>query len=80
MIRRRGKSQIENLTPHHKSFKRKGQMRFDWSLLYTVGKILSRATRYYVRTLKIDFLKERYKHPKFWDNKSPSFGTPTWES
>jgi len=23
---------------------------------------------------------EKYEHPKFWENKSPNFGTPTWES
>jgi hypothetical protein len=29
MIKRNGKSQIENLTPDHKSFKSKGQMKSD---------------------------------------------------
>ncbi len=23
---------------------------------------------------------KKNEHPKFWDSKSPSFGTPTWES
>jgi hypothetical protein len=41
MIKRRGRSQIENLTFDHKSFERRGQMRSDWSVLYTVGKIFS---------------------------------------
>jgi hypothetical protein len=44
MIERRGGSQIENLTPDHKSLESKGQMRSDWGVLYTVGKIFSRAT------------------------------------
>jgi hypothetical protein len=26
------------------------------------------------------FILEKYEHPKFWENKSPNFGTPTWES
>jgi hypothetical protein len=30
--------------------------------------------------LKKDFIWEKYEHPKFWDNKNPSFGIPTWES
>jgi hypothetical protein len=47
MIKRRGGSQIENLIPNHKSLENKGQMRFDWSMLYIVGKIFSRAIKYY---------------------------------
>jgi hypothetical protein len=52
MIKRRGGSQIENLTPDHKPFESRGQMRFDWSVLYNVGKILSRAIKYCPCTLK----------------------------
>jgi hypothetical protein len=43
MIKRKGKSQIGNLTLNHKSLEKMGQMRFDWSVLYTIGKIFSRA-------------------------------------
>jgi hypothetical protein len=30
----------------HKSLESKGQMRSDWNVLYTVGKIFSRAIKY----------------------------------
>ncbi len=56
MIKRGGGSQIGNLTPDHKSLESRGQMRFDWSMLYTVGKIFSSAIRYYPHTLKIDLI------------------------
>ncbi len=46
MIKRNGKSQIENLIINHKSFKSKGQMKFNWAMLYTVGKIFLRAIRF----------------------------------
>jgi hypothetical protein len=39
MIKRRGRNQIENLTPDHKSLQRRGQMKFDWSMLCNVGNI-----------------------------------------
>jgi hypothetical protein len=57
-----------------------GQMRFDWSVLYTIGKIFSKAIRYYICTHKINLIWEIYKRPKFWNNNSLNFGTPTWES
>jgi hypothetical protein len=47
MIKRRGRSQIENLTPNHKSLESRGQMKFDWNVLYTVEKIFSRVIRYF---------------------------------
>jgi hypothetical protein len=47
MIKRRGKSQIGNLTPDHKSLERRGQMRSDWGMLYTIEKNILRAIRYY---------------------------------
>ncbi len=28
---------------------------------------------------KKNLIWEKYEHSKFWDNKSPNFGTPTWE-
>jgi hypothetical protein len=52
MINKKGGSQIENLTIDHKSFERRGQMKFDWSVLYTIGKIFSRAIRYYPKNFK----------------------------
>jgi hypothetical protein len=80
MIKRRGRSQIGNLTPDHKPLESRGQMKSDWSMLYTIGKIFSRAIRYCPHTLKKNYTSERYEHPNFWDNKSFSFGTPTWDS
>jgi hypothetical protein len=56
MIKRKGGSQIENLILDHKSLESKGPMRFDWSMLYTVGKIFSRAIRHYPHTIRKDFI------------------------
>jgi hypothetical protein len=56
MMKSRGGSQIENLSPNHKSLENKGQMRFDWSVLYIVGKIVSMDIRCCGRTLKKDFI------------------------
>jgi hypothetical protein len=75
MIKRRGGSQIGHLTPDHKSLKSKGQMRSDWSMLYTVEKIFSRDIRYCLRTIKKNLIWKRYKPPKFWNNKNPNFGS-----
>jgi hypothetical protein len=36
-------SKIENLTPNHKSLESRGQIRFDWGVLYTVGNIFLKA-------------------------------------
>jgi hypothetical protein len=46
MIKRKGVNQFGNLTLDHKSFESRGQMRSNWSVLYNVGKIFSRAIRY----------------------------------
>jgi hypothetical protein len=56
MIKRRGMSQIGNLTVDHKSLERRAQMRSDWTVLYTVGKIFSRAIRYCAHTFKKDLI------------------------
>jgi len=64
MIKRKGVSQIENLTCDHKPLESKGQMGSDWGMLYTIGKIFLRAIRYFpcIYTWENDkyFLK-RYK-------------------
>jgi hypothetical protein len=39
MIKGRGMNQIGDLTPNHKSLKRRGQVRSNWSMLYSVGNI-----------------------------------------
>jgi hypothetical protein len=80
MIKGRGGSQIGNLIPNHKSIESKHQVNSDWSVLYTVENIFSRAIKYCPYTFKKDLIGEKYECPKFWDNKSLNFGTPTWES
>jgi hypothetical protein len=52
MIKKRGRSQIGNLTPNHKSLESRGQMKPNWSLIYTIGKIFSRVIRYFALTFK----------------------------
>jgi hypothetical protein len=71
-----GGSQIGILIPDHKSLERRGQMRFYWDVLYTVGQIFLKDIRYCLQVLKIYLMWEKYEHPKFWDNKSRNFGTP----
>jgi len=56
MIKRRGANQIGNLTIDHKSFENKGQMRYDWNVLYNVGNIFSRAIRYCPCTFKANLI------------------------
>jgi hypothetical protein len=53
------RSQIENLTPNHKSFKSRGQMSSDWGMIYTIEKIFSRPIKYCPSTLKkkLDLIK-----------------------
>jgi hypothetical protein len=35
---KKGRSQIGNLTPDQKPLERRGQMSFDWGVLYIIGK------------------------------------------
>jgi hypothetical protein len=56
MIKRRGGSQIENLTPDHKSLENRGQMMFNWGVLYIVGKIFLKDTKYFAFIFKIDLI------------------------
>jgi hypothetical protein len=49
MIKRKGKSQIGNLTPDNESLESRG-------VLYTVGKIFSRAIIFCLCTLKTNLL------------------------
>jgi hypothetical protein len=44
--KKKGGSQIGNLTPDHKLFENRGQMKSNRSVLYTIEKIFSRAIRY----------------------------------
>jgi hypothetical protein len=60
MIKRRGGIQIEKLIPDHKPVENKGQMSFDWGVLYTFGKIFLRYIRYYLHIFhkkKLDLRK-----------------------
>jgi hypothetical protein len=66
MIERRGKSQIP------KSLESKGQMGFDWSVLYTIENIFSKAIRYCPHTLKKDLKKTSHIEK---DMNVQSFGT-----
>jgi hypothetical protein len=38
-MKKKGKSQSENLTFNHKSFESKAKISYDWSVLYIVAKI-----------------------------------------
>jgi hypothetical protein len=80
MIKRKGGSQVENLTPDHKSLESRGQMRSDWGVLYIIENIFLRLIKWCPLIVKTDLILEIYEHLKFWDNKNPNFGTPTWES
>jgi hypothetical protein len=51
-IKKKGQSQIGNLTLHHISLERRGQMKSNWSVLHTIGKIFSRAIRYSLKIPK----------------------------
>jgi hypothetical protein len=55
-------------------------MRSNWGMLYIVGKILLKAIRCCPCTFFKKLICKKYERPKFWDNKSPYFGTPTLES
>jgi hypothetical protein len=52
MIKRRSRSQIGNLTPNHKALENMAQMRFNWSVKSTIGKIFSRVIKYFPFDLK----------------------------
>jgi hypothetical protein len=76
MIKRKGRSQIGHLTPDHKSLESRGQMRFDWSVLYTIENMFSKAIRYCPCPIKTNFIWKRYEHLNSWDNESPNLGSP----
>jgi hypothetical protein len=46
MIKRRGGSQIANLTIDHKPLEIRDQMGSDWGALYTFGKMFLKAIKY----------------------------------
>jgi hypothetical protein len=55
-------------------------MKSNWSVIYVVEKIFLKAIRYFLHIFKNNLICERYECPKFWNNKSPNFGTPICES
>jgi hypothetical protein len=55
---RKGGNQIENLTPVHKSLESRGQMKSNWNMLHTIGKIFSKVIKYFPCTLKRIDLKK----------------------
>jgi hypothetical protein len=48
-----------------------GQMKSNWSMLYTIGKIFAKVIRYFSLNFKTYLIWERYERPKIWDIKSP---------
>jgi hypothetical protein len=54
--KKKGANQIGNLILDHRSFESRGQMRSDWSVLYSVGKVFSRAIRYCPYILKANLI------------------------
>jgi hypothetical protein len=80
MIKKKGGNEIGNLTSDHKSLESRGQRSSNCSMLYIFGKIFLKAIRYCYCIFKKKLILEGYERPKFWDNNSSSFGTPTLES
>jgi hypothetical protein len=74
MIKRKGKNQIENLIPDQKSLESKGQMRFNWDILYSIGKIFLRAIRYFPCIFKIDRFEKDMNVQSFGTIKVPILG------
>jgi hypothetical protein len=56
MIKRKGRNEIENLTPNHKPLENKGQMSSDWGVLYTIGNIFLKIKKYCNHILKKDLI------------------------
>jgi hypothetical protein len=52
-----------------------GLMKSDWGVLYIVKKIFLKVIRYYPCILNTNLIWKIYDCPKFWDNKSPNFGS-----
>jgi hypothetical protein len=69
-------SQNGNLTPNHKPLQSKDQMSSNWGVLYIVEFFLLMNIKYGPYIFKTNLIWERYERPKFWDKKSPNFGTP----
>jgi hypothetical protein len=73
MIKRKGRSQIDNLTFDHKSLEINGQMKSDWGMLYTSEKDIFKA----YKILPLYFQKTNYL-TKIWTSKVLGFplGSP----
>jgi hypothetical protein len=55
---KKGESQIKNLTPNHKCLEDKGQIKFDWSVFYTIGKILLKVIWYCLHIFKKNWFEK----------------------
>jgi hypothetical protein len=76
MIKRKGGNQIGNLTPDHKSLESRSQMRFDCNVLYIIGKICSRAIRYYPCIIKKKYFEKYMGVQSFETTRVPVLGLP----
>jgi hypothetical protein len=64
MIKRRGRSQIPMTI---NSLESRGQMNFDWGVLYTVGKIFLKAIKYFhCIIIKKDLFEKDMNIQSFW--------------
>jgi hypothetical protein len=80
MIKRRGESQIENLIRDHKSLERRGQMRSNLNMLYSIGNIFPRVIRDFICTLKTNLIEKYMNVQSLETTRVPvlglSFGSP----
>ncbi len=77
MIKRKGKSQIENLIFDYKFFERKVQMTFDWGMLYIIRKIFLKIISCYPFVLRKKTRFKKYMSVQsFGITKVPVLGLP----
>jgi hypothetical protein len=76
MIKRRGRSQIGNLTSDHKLFESMGQMSSNWGVLYNVEKIFLRVIIYFHHIFKIDLIEKYMSIQTFGTTKVTILGLP----
>jgi hypothetical protein len=76
MNKRKGKSQIENLTPDHKPLECKGQMGFNWGMLCPFGKMFLRDISYCPRIFKAIYFEKNMSVQSFGTLRVPILGFP----
>jgi hypothetical protein len=57
-----------------------GQMTSDGGMWLGIGNFFMRVAGYYDCTWKTSLQQRVNKAPKIWNNKTPNFKTPIWES